>query len=487
MTTNIQSSRRVQIVAWAVASLFVLGFFFNPAGVWTGTILGVWFVGTQKLRRGFLWMLVISVVPGLIFGWRKIPLTGPEQALHYLGWTLLAAVLSVLPFTFHRLVSVRLPGFLSTLPLPLAAVAIPSLATALHIGAASVIGPSTFLIFWFAATVVWLWNQESRVTSIFFGAGFVLAGAFELTRILRPAALHAPLDFSLIFGWSCLGAALFLSVWALFRPIKTKSWANRTQTIARLQSPFTGNPLHLVSEKGREALVSSSGERFPVRDGIPAFLKPEDLTGDNGKYNHLYQVIGGFYDDTQRIFIALKGFNRNVYFESYMSLLEAKPGDSVLETSVGTGLNFKYLPCGAKLSGLDLSPEMLANCQVNLRRWQLDADLYLGNAESLPFADASFDVVFHVGGINFFNDRAKAIHEMIRVAKPGSLLLIADETEKHVKQIYEKGPGGHLYKDRKQPVSAPIDLVPPEMQEIHLEIGRTGEWYMLTFRKPAAV
>jgi hypothetical protein len=72
---------------------------------------------------------------------------------------------------------------------------------------------------------------------------------------------------------------------------------------------------------------------------------------------------------------------------------------------------------------------------------------------------------------------------MIRVAKPGTLLLIADETEKHVKEVYEQGLGP-LYKDRKQPVSAPIDLVPGEMQETHLEIGRTGEWYMLTFRKP---
>src|ERR1035437_4951661 len=139
MPTNIQSSRRVQIVAWAVASLFVLGFFFNPVGVWTGTIMGAWFVGTQKLRRGFLWMVAISIIPGLIFGWRKIPLTSPEQALHYFGWTLLAAVLGVLPFTFHRLVSVRLPGFLSTLPLPLVAVAIPSLGLALHIGAPYVI------------------------------------------------------------------------------------------------------------------------------------------------------------------------------------------------------------------------------------------------------------------------------------------------------------------------------------------------------------
>jgi ubiquinone/menaquinone biosynthesis C-methylase UbiE len=168
-----------------------------------------------------------------------------------------------------------------------------------------------------------------------------------------------------------------------------------------------------------------------------------------------------------------------------MNRLEVKPGDAVLETSVGTGLNYKYLPRDVKLSGLDLSPEMLANCQRNLRRWDLDADLYLGNAESLPFADESFDVVFHVGGINFFNDRAKAIREMIRVAKPGNLLLISDETEKHVKGVYEKQPGG-LFKNRKEPVSPPIDLIPPEMTEVHLEVLRGGDTYALTFRKPAA-
>ena len=91
-----------------------------------------------------------------------------------------------------------------------------------------------------------------------------------------------------------------------------------------------------------------------------------------------------------------------------MNLLEVKPGDSVLETSVGTGLNFKYLPHGVELAGLDLagldlSSEMLLNCQANLHRWHMDATLVLANAEDLPFADSSFDVVFHVGGSNFFN------------------------------------------------------------------------------------
>jgi ubiquinone/menaquinone biosynthesis C-methylase UbiE len=487
MPTNVKSNRWSQIVAWAVASLFILGFFLSQVGAWTGPILGVWFVGTQKPRRGFLWMLAFAFIPSLLFGWRNFPLTGPEQAVKYLAWTLFVALLGVLPFTVHRLVSPRLPGFLSTLPLPLAAIAIPALAMALHIGAVSMIGPSTFLIFWFVATVVWLWNQESRATIFVFVAGFIVAGVFGLLHHFGFASLSINLLAGVTFSWICLGAALLLTIWALFHPLKHKSWADRPQTVALLQSPFTGNSLHVVSDKNREALVSSSGERFPVRDGIPAFLKPEDLTGDNGKYNRLYETIGGFYDDTQRVAGAFKGLDRDEYFLVYMRMLEAKPGDLVLETSVGTGLSFKYLPRGVKLSGLDLSPEMLANCQVNFRRWKMEADLYLGNAESLPFADSSFDVVFHVGGISFFNDQAKAIREMIRVAKPGSLLLISDETEEYAKATYEKIPiTSSYYKNRQTTVKIPIDLVPHEMQEIHSEMIKGGLFYAITFRKPAA-
>jgi ubiquinone/menaquinone biosynthesis C-methylase UbiE len=490
MQDKLRSSRWSQFLAWVIFSLFILGFFFSRIGTWTGPILGVWFVGTQKPRRGFLWMVALSFIPSLIFGWRKFPLSGPEAALHYLGMTLLASVLGVLPLTFHRLVSPRLPGLVSTLPFPLAAVAFKILISPpLHIPVSDSTVIPLFLISWFAAALIWMWNREFKVAKIalyssFFAAAYAIAAFGFLHRFSR-VVLPASLPIGAAFAWACLAAAIFLSIWALLNRGKRKTWAERPEAVARLQSPFTGNPLHVVTEQGREALAGSSGERFPIRNGIPAFLKPEDLTGDNGKYNHLYQVIGGFYDDIQRVFCALKGFDRDAYFRSYMSLLEVKPGDSVLETSVGTGLNYKYLPGGVQLSGLDLSPEMLANCQANLRRWQMDADLYLGNAESLPFADESFDVVFHVGGINFFNDRAKAIREMIRVAKPGSLLLIADETEKHVKEVYEKGLGP-MYKNRKAPVSAPVDLVPPEMQQIHLEQMRYGDWYALTFRKPAA-
>ena len=70
---------------------------------------------------------------------------------------------------------------------------------------------------------------------------------------------------------------------------------------------------------------------------------------------------------------------------------------------------------------------MLKRCK---KEWQKQTNLTLVQcpAEELPFADNTFDIVFHNGGINFFNDKALAISEMLRVAKIGSELLIADET-----------------------------------------------------------
>jgi ubiquinone/menaquinone biosynthesis C-methylase UbiE len=494
MPANVRTSRWPQIVAWAVACLFVLGFFLHSIGAWTGPIMGVWLVGTQKPRRGFLWLVALSFIPSLIFGWRKFPLTGAAQALGYLGMTLLAAVLAALPLSFHRLTSPRLPGFASTLPFPLAAVAFDILIKPVfHLASGADTGLPLFLICWCAATIVWMWKREERAgkivpTAIIFVSLYILvAGAGHVLQ-LAGAVGTGNLFAGRTVGWICLGGAAALTLWAvLYQGKPARKWADRPETVGLLRSPFTQSALSLATNGRSEALVSSSGERFPIRNGIPAFLKPEDLTGDNGKYNKLYEIVGGFYDDIQRAVGAFRGLELDSYFENYMSLLDVKPGDSVLETSVGTGLNFKYLPHGTKLSGLDLSPEMLTNCQRNLRRWRMDADLYLGNAESLPFADASFDVVFTCGGFNFFSDRAKAIREMIRVVKPGGQLMIEDETEEYVKSTYEKSPVTRgFYSNRKEAVTVPIDLVPPEMEDIHLEMLKDGKFYAITFRKPAA-
>jgi ubiquinone/menaquinone biosynthesis C-methylase UbiE len=502
-----------QIAAWIVAGLFVLGFFIARIGAFTSPIVSAWFVGTQRLRRGFLWMLGFAVLFGLPHLWRGLPHGSAGAVLAYAGWSLLATVLGILPFTLHRVTSPRLPGFLSTFPLPVFAVLVAALQAALlpaRIAApyreSAILplpqlsdlfgaGVPVFFVYWLAATLVWAWNREFRTETIRVGvttftAVCVLAGLFEKLSPIASLPGQIPVLHS-VFNWLCFAAAAGFALWAILSACKVESWQCRPETLAILQSPATGEPLQLVKDEHGQALKTSTSERFPVRHGMPDMRRPEDLTGANEKYNHLYEFIGGFYDDTQRVACALAGFDRGTYVMSYLGLLEVKPGDSVLETSVGTGLNFKYLPRGVSLTGIDLSPEMLINCQTNLRRWQLSADLFLGNAESLPFADSSFDVVFHVGGINFFNDRAKAIREMIRVARPGSRILIADETEEHVKAAFERGPiTSSYYKGRKEAVTAPIDLVPAEMLETHLDILNVvgkNRFYALTFRKPFRV
>jgi len=509
MPTNVSPSRLLQFWAYAIVAIFVLGFFIPAVGVWAGPILGAWFIGTQKPWRGFLLLAVINIILNLPSTLRAATVTGFEFA----GWKMLAVLIGILPFFLYRLTNQRWQGFMPTLSLPLWGVAVQrgeerilpanllkphSLAQTQSAHSslphfASILGTGAYLffIYWFAAVIVWMWRDEFKLKKVAAGASTFCAvcllalGYRFFEQTAHPIAPRVLLTGSAL-AWLCFVAAIILSAWAAVHPgPRRELWAQKIETIALLRSPYTGDSLHVVSDDGHEVLLSQSGERFPIRNGIPVFLALEKLTGLNHKYNRLYETIGGLYDDVQRVACSLRGFRPDDYLSIYMQFLEAKPGDSVLETSVGTGLNFKFLPRGVKLFGLDLSAEMLTACQGNLQRWQLEADLFLGNAEELPFANDSFDVVFHVGGINFFSDRAKAIREMIRVAKPGTRLLIADETEKYVKSIYERSPVTRGYfKNRKQTVTPPIHLVPPDMQETHLELLRDGQFYALTFRKP---
>ncbi len=513
MKSDGKYARGKQILSWAVLGIFVAGFFWGPIGVWTGPVLGAWFIGTQRVRRGFVWMMLLTFVPMAIGNWRKVPLTAPLAGLEALGWMLVASLAMVAPFVFYRATRAHLggllkTGLLETLSLPVAGAAVKMAALAWlpnqavgfayhgerltplltelnrEFGSVAV----TFVVLWFAAIVVWMWNREFRGVRFAMGiAGFALI-YFGATWYGAIRAKSGVSGSGAVLGWVCAGGVALLGAWALMDGMRQRrSWAGGGETLALLRSPASGSEVHLEGERGGEALVSASGERFPIRAGVPDFRTAEDLSGANGKYNHLYETIGGFYDDFQRVALALSGMNRDAYMTSYLGKLEIRPGDKVLETSVGTGLNFKYLPRGIRRYGLDLAWDMLVNCQENFRRWGMEGELFLGNAEKLPFAEESFDVVFHTGGINFFSDHGKAIREMIRVAKAGSLILIVDETEKHVKGTYEKIPyTREFYKGRDETVVAPVALVPTEMEEVRVESIFNGRLYALTFRKPRA-
>jgi len=266
----------------------------------------------------------------------------------------------------------------------------------------------------------------------------------------------------------------------------------KPNTLPLLCNPVTQEPLRLMVKPGpggnpQEKLVSiKTGEEFPIRDGIPIFLRDADVSGSNKRYQELYNHIAPFYDLSTQVFALLKNGGEEKRRREYLQELDIQAGDRVLEVSVGTGGNLRYLPRTAKYFGLDLSWGMLKRCQRNLRVRGMEAELFLGAAEYLPFDDGAFDVVFHMGGINFFNDRARAIQEMIRVARPGTKLMIVDENEQATKKLEKAPVAGRFYGNRTEVISAPIDLVPVEMQEIKVRDVCNGDLYCLTFRKPQA-
>jgi ubiquinone/menaquinone biosynthesis C-methylase UbiE len=259
------------------------------------------------------------------------------------------------------------------------------------------------------------------------------------------------------------------------------------ETVALLRDPLTKEPLELGRETDRQFLLNRrSGRRFLIRDGIPVFVDPGELEGQNRQFRKLYDRVAIFYDVQSHIYAFLSGQNLRMLRGGFLAELEFRPGDRVLEVSVGTAWNLRLLPPEIDFYGLDLSWGMLEKARRNLHRWKREAHLFCGEAENLPFADNCFDVVFQLGGLNFFNDKGKAVREMIRVAKPGTRLLISDENEKQVRALYQKIPilGRRLWHTREG-LGPPLDIPPASIEQPAVRNHADGRFYTLTFRKPA--
>lgn len=223
---------------------------------------------------------------------------------------------------------------------------------------------------------------------------------------------------------------------------------------------------------------------YTLKNGIFSFIDEEQLTGDNKKYNTLYNKIAWSYNLSQRIYFWLKYGGEENFRKPFLSELDIRDTDRVLEISTGTGDNFKFLNKKAEYYWVDISLAMLKMAKNHLKKWNIRWTLIHCEWEDPPFEDNYFDVVFHCGGINFFNDKKRAIEEMIRVAKPGTKLLIVDETEKLIQENYQKNPFiKHEFTDIEKS-NIPVNLIPSQMEDIRSEIICKGLMYKITFRKP---
>lgn len=107
------------------------------------------------------------------------------------------------------------------------------------------------------------------------------------------------------------------------------------------------------------------------------------------------------------------------FIEELARFEEARDLD-VLEIGVGLGADHHRLAlAGARLTGIDLTERAVAHTRRRFELFGLKSDIRVGDAESLPFEDASFDWVYSWGVLHHSPDTAKAISEVWRVLRPG--------------------------------------------------------------------
>jgi phosphatidylethanolamine/phosphatidyl-N-methylethanolamine N-methyltransferase len=104
-----------------------------------------------------------------------------------------------------------------------------------------------------------------------------------------------------------------------------------------------------------------------------------------------------------------------------------KPGQEVLEIGIGTGFSLKHYPQYNKVTGIDISAEMLASAQEKIKHnhWN-HIQLRQMSALALELPDNSFDCVTAFHAVNVVPDPVRMMREIQRVCKPKGTFLIVN-------------------------------------------------------------
>jgi phosphatidylethanolamine/phosphatidyl-N-methylethanolamine N-methyltransferase len=133
-----------------------------------------------------------------------------------------------------------------------------------------------------------------------------------------------------------------------------------------------------------------------------------------------YRRYAGFYD-------ALFGPVLQPGRTAVVDALGCRPGDRVLEVGVGTGLSLPLYPPSVRVTGVDVSREMLERARVRVakRNFAHVEALLEMDAEAMSFADASFDKVVAMYVVSVVANPARLLAELHRVCKPdGEIFLV---------------------------------------------------------------
>lgn len=170
------------------------------------------------------------------------------------------------------------------------------------------------------------------------------------------------------------------------------------------------------------------GVDYPTTFGIPVMIAPvlrsahtaadESVAQKARQIEYFDQPSDDFGVTRPRGAPALYGMLlREKFRRSVIGLEDLLPGAAVLVACGGAGLDAEFLvEAGARVILSDISPGVLLQAQERSRRFGLDLELVVADAEALPFADHSVDVVYVHDGLHHLEQPDLGLAEMARVA-----------------------------------------------------------------------
>ena len=248
-----------------------------------------------------------------------------------------------------------------------------------------------------------------------------------------------------------------------------------------LRCPETGEKLQPIED----GLKRADGKTYKVIDGILSAVYPPEISGDDKRWNVFYNILAPLYDINEKVMGRLiAGINMIEGRKEIISYLNLRSGMKILEVSPGPGVFQKFLRDkignDGELVSLDLSLGMLRQCQR--KNGSLNVQLIHGNAQYLPFAENSFDAVFHFGGVNLFNDPKKDINEFIRVTKEDGIVSWGDEG---FSSDYPNNVRRKILSKMNPGYIKPRPNVPATVSEVKEYKVYNGLGYLVTCRKKA--
>jgi ubiquinone/menaquinone biosynthesis C-methylase UbiE len=147
--------------------------------------------------------------------------------------------------------------------------------------------------------------------------------------------------------------------------------------------------------------------------------KPKTCETPTAKQQRVWDKAAPSYDKQIAFF-------ERVQFAGGREWLAERARGRVLEVAIGTGRSLQYYAQDITLTGVELSPEMLAIARARAAELGITAGLRQGDAAHLPVDDASFDTVVCALSLCTIPNPARALAEMNRALVPGGRLLLLD-------------------------------------------------------------